>query len=89
MGGLLLQMMVLAPLLSRFGTKKLGIMGYKPNRTDLDYLTRLFEEDKVVPVIDRVYPLTEVPNAFRYFGTGGVKGKVVIAVAQDKGDEIA
>lgn len=79
--GRLLQFMVLAPLLSRFGTKKLGIMGYKPNRNDLDYLSRLFEEDKVVPVIDRVYPLSEVPDAFRYFGTGGVRGKIVIAVA--------
>lgn len=81
--GRLLQFMVVAPLLSRFGTRKLGIMGYKPNRPDLDYLTRLFEEGKVVPVIDRIYPLTATDDAFRYFGTGGVRGKVVILVAKD------
>ncbi len=84
MGGLLLRMMLLEPLLSRFSKKKLGIMGYKPNRTDLDLLTRLFEEGKVVPVIDRVYPLHQTPDAFRYFGTGRHKGKIVISIEQGK-----
>ncbi len=84
MGGLLLRMMLLEPLLSRFSKKKLGIMGYKPNRTDLDLLTRLFKEGKVVPVIDRVYPLHETPDAFHYFGTGRHKGKIVISIEQGK-----
>ncbi|MCP5103357.1 MAG: zinc-binding dehydrogenase, partial [bacterium] len=39
----------------------------------------LFETGKVVPVIDRRYPLSEVAEAFRYFGSGHVKGKLVIA----------
>jgi hypothetical protein len=36
-------------------------------------------------VIDRVYSLEEVPEAMRYFGEGGAKGKVVITVAEDGG----
>lgn len=82
--GRLLQLLVLGPMLSGFGSKNLGIVAYKPNQKDLDGLTRLFEEGKVVPVIDRRYPLQEVADAFRYFGTGRVRGKIVIAVEQSK-----
>jgi NADPH:quinone reductase-like Zn-dependent oxidoreductase len=80
MGNLLLQLMVLGPLHSRLANKKLGIMGYRPNRNDLEYFNRLFEEGKIVPVIDRSYPLVQVPDAFRYFGTGSVQGKIVITI---------
>ncbi len=81
MGWLLVKLMVLSPLLSSIGNKNVGLMGYRPNRVDLDLLTRLFEQGKVKPVIDKVYPLEETPEAFRYFGTGQVKGKIVIRVA--------
>lgn len=40
----------------------------------------LLADGKVAPVIDRSYPLAEVPEAFRYFGEGNVQGKVVITV---------
>jgi NADPH:quinone reductase-like Zn-dependent oxidoreductase len=56
-------------------------MGYRPGRRDLDLLTRLFEEKKVIPVIDKIYSLEETVEAFRYFGKGMVKGKVVIQIA--------
>jgi NADPH:quinone reductase-like Zn-dependent oxidoreductase len=80
MGGLLLQLMFFGPMISMFGNKKLGIMGYKPNRNDLDYLTRLFEEGKVVPVIDKLYPLNAVAAALQYLGDGHAKGKIVITI---------
>lgn len=80
MGGLLLQLMVLGPVISRFTGRKLGIMGYRPNREDLDQLTQLFEAGKLMPVIDRHYPLDQVADAFRYFGTGRVMGKIVITI---------
>src|SRR5262249_43209712 len=48
---------------------------------DLLALRDLAEAGKLVPAIDRTYPLREVSDAFRYFGTGGVRGKVVIQVA--------
>jgi len=43
----------------------------------------LLEAGKVVPVIDRRYTLSEVPEAFRYFGEGHAKGKVIITVEQN------
>ena len=84
MGGLLLQMMLFGPLISRFGKKQIGLMGYRPNRVDLDLLSSLFEERKCIPVIDRSYPLEEAANAFRYFGTGKFKGKIVFDIFESK-----
>jgi len=46
----------------------------------LDFLKELVEAGKVVPVIDRRYPLSEVPEALRYLGEGHAQGKVVITV---------
>ena len=43
-------------------------------------MKELLEAGKVVPVIDRRYPLSEVAEAFRYFGEGRAKGKVVITL---------
>jgi NADPH:quinone reductase-like Zn-dependent oxidoreductase len=43
-------------------------------------MKELFEAGKVVPVIDGPYKLSEVPKAFRHFGEGRHKGKVVITV---------
>jgi NADPH:quinone reductase-like Zn-dependent oxidoreductase len=44
-------------------------------------LAELFEAGEVVPVIDRRYPLREVPEALRYLEEGRALGKVVITVA--------
>lgn len=78
MGGLLLRMMAIEPILAKFSNKKLGIMGYRPNRADLELMNQLFEEGKFIPVIDKVFPLEQTAEAFRYFGKGSFKGKVVI-----------
>jgi NADPH:quinone reductase-like Zn-dependent oxidoreductase len=61
------------------GSKKMGILMHKPNK-DLAYMKELFEAGKVVPVIDRRYPLSETAEALRYFGEGHARGKVVITV---------
>lgn len=84
MGGLLLIFLFFGSLISRLGSKKLGIMGYKPNRKDLEYLNQLFEEGKLVTIIDKCFPLQEVPAAFQYFGSGDFKGKIVISVADSR-----
>jgi NADPH:quinone reductase-like Zn-dependent oxidoreductase len=55
----------------------------KPNRDDLVFMKELLEAGKVVPVIDRRYPLSEVPEALRYYGEGHSQGKVVITVEQN------
>ena len=76
-GALILQAMLLGPLISMTGKKKLGILAHEPNK-DLKYINELFEDGKVIPVIDRSYPLTDVDEAFRYYGKGQVQGKVII-----------
>jgi NADPH:quinone reductase-like Zn-dependent oxidoreductase len=75
------QAFTLAPLISIMGSKKMGVVMWKPNeKEDLDILAGLFETGKVVPVIDRRYPLSEVPEALRYIEEGHHQGKVVITL---------
>ena len=52
----------------------------KPNKKDLVFMKELLEAGKVVPVIDRRYPLSEVAEALGYLGEGHAQGKVVITV---------
>ncbi len=73
------QVMCLGPWISMTGSKKMGILMHKPNK-DLAFMKELFEAGKVVLVIDRRYPLSEVPEAIRYLGEGHALGKVVITV---------
>ena len=73
------QLLFLGPWISMAGSRKYRILIAKPNK-DLDFLKALFEAGKVVPVIDRRYPLAEVPEAIRYLGEGHTQGKVVITV---------
>lgn len=80
MGGLLFQMMVLQPFLSKYRRKKLGIMGYHVNREALDELNKLFEEGKINPVIDTCFPLEKTADAFRYYEQGKFIGKIIITV---------
>ena len=77
----ILQGFLLGPLISRTGSKKMGSVMWKPNnQEDLAILEELFAAGKVAPVIDRRYPLREVPEALRYLEEGHAKGKVVITV---------
>jgi len=78
MGGLLVQMMLIQPLLPKFRKKKLGIMGYRVSRDGLNELSSLFEKRIITPVVDKIFPLNETADAFRYFGQGTFKGKIVI-----------
>jgi NADPH:quinone reductase-like Zn-dependent oxidoreductase len=54
----------------------------KPNQKDLVFVKELLEAGKVVPVIDRRYPLGETAEAIRYLEAGHAQGKVVITVAK-------
>jgi NADPH:quinone reductase-like Zn-dependent oxidoreductase len=66
--------------LSPFVSQKLGTFVAKENYEDMLILKELIESGKVTPVIDRTYPLSEVPEAIRYLAEGHAKGKVVITV---------
>lgn len=66
------------------GGKRIGLMKTaSPNKKDLVFIKELLEAGKVKPVIDRFYPLSEVPAAIRYLEQGHARGKVVITVAQN------
>jgi NADPH:quinone reductase-like Zn-dependent oxidoreductase len=78
MGWLLVQMMLIQPLLSKFSNKKLGIMGYRVTCDGLTELSRLFEAGKIFPLIDRRFPLEATADAFRYYQKGSFTGKIII-----------
>ena len=69
-----------AQLLSR-GSRKLGFMLTDMKREDLLFLKDLIEAGTIKAVIDRTYPLSEVPDAIRYLETMRARGKVVVTVA--------
>jgi NADPH:quinone reductase-like Zn-dependent oxidoreductase len=77
------QILILGPWIRRTTGKKIRILVVQPNLEDLVHMAELCEAGKVVPVIDTLYPLSEVPEAFRYLGEGRAKGKVVITAAHD------
>src|ERR687885_1208850 len=76
LGGTDRQLRALA--LSPFVGRKLGTFINKENHEDMLALKELIEAGKVRPVIDRTYPLSEVPEAIRYLQEGHAQGKVVI-----------
>ena len=79
--GKFFQAALLGPLVSLRGNKKLGSAGVaQPNQEDYALLMELFEAGKVVPAIDRRYPLSEAAEALQYFSEGHVQGKVVITM---------
>ena len=75
----LVQCLLFGRWIARTSNRHVRILGLKPNE-GLDGMTQLLEAGKVVPSIDGVYPLREVPQAIRRFGEAHHKGKIVIAI---------
>lgn len=75
-----LEAMLLGPLMSKPGGKRMGNLAMKPNTGDLLCVKELLEAGKVTPVIDKRYSLSEVPEAIRYLEDGHARGKVVITM---------
>jgi NADPH:quinone reductase-like Zn-dependent oxidoreductase len=71
---------VQALVLSPFVSQRMAVYVTKENRDDLLALRDLLEDGTIRPVIDRTYPLSQAPEAFRYLEAGHARGKVVIAV---------
>ena len=69
-----------AAALSPFVRQKLGFFISKERREDLEELRKLLEAGTIRPVVDRTFPLEEVPAAIRYLRDGRARGKVVIAI---------
>ena len=81
--GVIFQILLLGPWISRISGRNIRMLTVPQNRKDLVAITELCESGVVAPVIDRVYPFSEVPEALRYVGEGRAKGKVVITLGED------
>ena len=79
------QAMLLGSWMSKAGGKKMGGVSARPNKVDLVVMKVLLETGKVVPVIDRRYPLSATAEALRYLGEGHARGKIVITVEHSSG----
>ncbi|WP_420627399.1 NAD(P)-dependent alcohol dehydrogenase [Candidatus Leptofilum sp.] len=78
------QSMLLGPFISKVSSQKIINIGVvKSSPEELAFIRELLETGKIVPVIDRCYPLNEVPTAFRYLEKEHAKGKIVITVADN------
>ena len=73
-----------ALILSPFVSQRLRMILAITKRDDLLFLKELIEAGKLTPIIDRTYPLSEVPDAIRYLSAGHAMGKIVINVAGEE-----
>ncbi len=78
--GVIFQILLFGPLIRMTRNKQARLLAVPQNRKDLVSITELCEDGKVVPVIDKSFPLEEVPDALRYVGQGLAQGKVVITM---------
>lgn len=69
-----------ALLLAPFVRQRLRALMSAEREEDLRHCGELIEAGKVTPIVDRTYPLSEVPEAIRYLREGHARGKVVITV---------
>ena len=80
----IIQAAFVGPVLSKFGSQKLSFMGIaQVEKKDLSVIGELLDSGKVVPVIDRYYPLRATSEALQYLGEGHAKGKVIITMKPD------
>lgn len=73
----LIKLLFWSRITSLFTSKKLQILGLKPNK-GVEYICDLIKQNKLKCNIDGPYPLAETPRLIQYFGEGKHKGKVVI-----------
>ena len=71
---------ILVPWIRRTRNKDVRVLVVRRNRKDLTYVAELCQTGQLVPAIDRLYALHEVPDALRQLGEGHTQGKVVITV---------
>ena len=74
----ILQLLLLRKL---YRKKKMHVVFYKANK-DMGCLVDLFETGKLKPAVDKCFPLEKTADAFRYFGDGLFKGKIVVTLEQ-------
>ena len=73
--------LLLGPLMRLVGNRKMGMLWWKPfKREDVAILHELIESGRIKPIIDRAFPLHEVPQALRYLEQKRASGMVVVTV---------
>jgi NADPH:quinone reductase-like Zn-dependent oxidoreductase len=77
----LVQVLLLGPVLNRLGSKQVRLCVFKSDPQDYPMLNELLESGKLVPAIDRSFPLAETAEALRYMESGHPRGKIVITVS--------
>jgi len=81
--GQIFQAMLLGSFYSEKEGRQLGGVSAHQSQEDLVFLNGLLESGKVVPAIDRRFPLEEAAEAVRYLGTGHAKAKIIVTVKHD------
>ncbi|MEM7118058.1 MAG: NAD(P)-dependent alcohol dehydrogenase [Chloroflexota bacterium] len=77
------QSMLLGPLVSLFGKKRLFNMGVaKVDKEDLRWLKSLLEDGEIKPTLDRCYPFSRTMEAFHYLNEGHAQGKVIVMAGE-------
>lgn len=87
-GGAIPQIMaatLFGPLWSLGGGARVRALMAQPSRSDLEFLNNLIAAGSVTPVIDRCFPLAELPEALRYREAGHARGKIVITIGAELG----
>jgi len=82
-GGSMLQLIQAASnrkRISRTGSQKIVVLSLMQSQKDLNFIKELLESGKIMPFIDKCYPLCKTPEAFWYFEKEHPKGKVVITM---------
>jgi NADPH:quinone reductase-like Zn-dependent oxidoreductase len=75
------KVLILGSRATRNTNKKMGLNDWNSDkREDMKFLFERFADGSVEPVIDRIYPLKDVPEAYRYLEEKHVKGKLVITM---------
>ncbi|NJN29109.1 MAG: NAD(P)-dependent alcohol dehydrogenase [Synechococcales cyanobacterium RM1_1_8] len=80
--GRLVQAMILSPWFRKTDRRKIKCFVVKPNLEDLTFVRDLLSDRKIVPMVDRIYPLSEVPAAIQQLEQRRACGKVVISMQQ-------
>jgi NADPH:quinone reductase-like Zn-dependent oxidoreductase len=78
--GRFLQLMLFGGLISRLRPQTIKVLSVKPNQADLLILRDFLAAGKIQPVIDRTYPLSEVPAAIHQLEQRQVTGKIAIMI---------
>jgi NADPH:quinone reductase-like Zn-dependent oxidoreductase len=83
-----LQAMLLGPVITKLTGEKIGFQGIATTpKEDLLTIRELLEAGKIVPVIDKSFPLSQTVQAMRYIVEEHARGKVIIRVESDQKSE--